>query len=192
MYCNKLMNIIKDPKSKEYNINEYIIKKLDKFLKEKTTKKEREKLNPIKFSIEMDVSEKTSIMLFVLGAKCDLFKIRMYFKCVCGNQFEIDNLKDTLYCSCDREITPNLQRERVFLYFTLLEKPMYCNWFNANSNYQIDYIEDAMLGKQQVSLADFDSIVGADEMDNLVSQRDNKMKQYILQNRLEQLEVDTI
>lgn len=178
MYCEKLKNIFQHEDSKNYDIDIIKIKKLDLFIKEKTTSLERDKINPIKFSIEMGVNERTSIMLFVIGTKCKLFDLRAYVNCSCGEQYEVHNLNEKIDCYCGNNIIPAEERESVFLYFRLNCPPVDCDWLGIKE-YQVDYLDGDVLGKRLVSLAEVDGTIGTGKVDSLINQRDIKYKKYL-------------
>ena len=74
MYCKKLYNILQDNDHITYNITETDIEKLDEFIRNKTTSRERLNLDPARLSIIMKMNYEKSIKLFVLGCKQKLFK----------------------------------------------------------------------------------------------------------------------
>ena len=102
MYCDKLKSIVREDRV-DPDVNEIVIQKLDKFIKEKTTIRERRKLNPYRFSIEMQISQKIAIKAFIKGAKCELFSPRFYYSCSCGDQFEVSNLNSEIQCTFEKK-----------------------------------------------------------------------------------------
>lgn len=172
MYCNKLINIVQDEKSQDYVIDMNLVEKLDKFIKEKTTLKEREKLNPVRFSIEMSVSQESSLMIFILGIKTGLFKPRNYYSCSCEEHFEIENIKVSTQCpSCNKNINPSIDRNRIFLYFKLTESPRRCEWEINKPIYPLDFLEEVY--KENFTVADLDNITKRGEYDSLIGLRGN-------------------
>ena len=181
MYCDKLINIVQDEKSAYYHIDNFVIKKLDKFIKEKTTLWEKRNLNPMKFSIEMSVQQDTALMVFILGIKTGLFKSRIYYNCICDEHFEISSPEEQLNCPlCERSITPSLDRGRVYLYFKLLENPVSCSWDQEQSLYPLDFLEEGYA--ENFTMADLDKITEEGEYDNLIGLRTNReseMQEYL-------------
>lgn len=179
MYCDKLKSIYQSTESSKYGIDFDVVKKADFFIKQKTTMMERNKINPLKFSIEMDVNEETSLMLFVIGSRCGLFKTRAFINCICGDQFELRNLDDEIKCNCGSVIKPQLNRDKIYLYFRLLEAPVSCEWLDTRK-YQVDYLDGDALGKKFVSLVQIDNIIGEKQADMLlINQRDEQYRKFM-------------
>ncbi|AQX56627.1 hypothetical protein [Priestia flexa] len=183
MYCDKLINIAQHSDSAKYNIDYEVIQKLDSFIKEKTTFRERENLNPVKFSIEMKIKQEISLMSFVLGTHCKLFKMRAYFNCsYCDEHLEIFDVNDKFECTCGKMITPSEHRDKLFLYFKLLETPAVCSWEENTPTYQLDFFEKVNDGKGNFTLADLDNVAGKRYSNDLISlrnRRDKNLKSYI-------------
>lgn len=184
MYCNKLRSIVEDDESIEKGINLDIIRKLDYFLKSKVGLKERDYINPIKFAIEMEISEATSIMTFVMGWKKGLFISRAFFTCDCRERIELTSTKKDTKCSmCEREILVTVHKDRIALYFKLNAKLTDCgDYLTDEHEDQIDYLGDETeVGKPYVSYNDVERIVGVETAESLiVSQRDTFFENYIL------------
>ncbi|MDQ0087613.1 hypothetical protein J2T12_001007 [Paenibacillus anaericanus] len=187
MYCKKLKNIVDHSESIVNGINLEVIRQLDYFLKSRVTQRERTNINPIKFALEMNVSDKTALMTFVLGVKVGLFKTRAYFNCDCGEMKELTTTKYIVKCNCQREYAPSQNKHKIFLYFKLLEQFQDCGDFLVIAKeYPIDYLIDDVLGKSHISLADAEQIVGEKETDLLlVSQREKIYQEYLLKGESE-------
>lgn len=179
MYCDKLMNIVKHSLSTKHLIGKEKVQMLDLFIKEKTTLRERATLNPIRLTIESGLDQKSALMIFVVGTRCELFQMRAFYNCKCEEQFEIYSMSEITSCTCGRGIVPSNNRERVFLYFNLLEKPTECEMlYEEEAIFQTDFINENELGNGNFTMADLDSISDKGEFDNLVSQREQKMKEF--------------
>lgn len=171
MYCDKLMKIIQVDQSSVYEIDKILIKKLDFFIKKKTTLREREKLNPLRFSIEMAIKQKTALMVYILGTEVGLFKSRMYYKCTCGEHFEIKNPKEVECCpTCYIEVAPNIDRSRIFLYFKLCEIPSNCDWNREELLYPLDFLEANQ--KENFTVADLDRFTEKGRYDSVIGLKD--------------------
>lgn len=128
MYCKKLSNILQNKDSQLYGINLKDIQKLDYFIKNKTTYRERDNINANRFSIEMDVDLNKSLRLFMLGIEEELFSLVMYVECdnpSCDETYKINDLHDYIECDCGKII--NISKENVDIYFNLTEEPTDCN-----------------------------------------------------------------
>lgn len=142
MYCKKLYNILQDNDHKEFNITKTDIEKLDDFIRNKTTSRERLNLDPAKLSIIMRMDQQKSIRLFVLGCKQELFKMKVYIDCdLCNDRHYIDDIYEDLLCEESGEII-NIKnnKDKIYVYFELLEKPVICNKVKKNQSYMIDDI----------------------------------------------------
>lgn len=179
MYCNKLMDIVQSEESEEYYIDKSTIKKLDIFIRKKTTQRERYKLNPMKFSAIMGIEQDTALMLFIIGIKVELFKIRKYYSCSCGEHFEIENISQPIYCyNCEKEIFISSDRDRIHLYFILVESPTLCSWNHQEKKYPLDYLEEY----KNFTLADLDESLGEDAGNAIIglsNMRENKMNEFL-------------
>ena len=178
MYCNSLKCIFQHVDSRKYSIDMSVLKNLDFFIKNKTTTLERLRINPIKFSIEMNIPETTALMTFIIGMKCGLFRTRAYINCYCDEQYEVENLLETIECYCGRKLIPNEIRDKVFLFFELIETPSDCECLEIKET-QLDYLDGDCLGKRFVSLAELDSFIGKEKSNNLINQREDGLKQYL-------------
>ncbi|MEC2073198.1 hypothetical protein [Alkalihalophilus marmarensis] len=182
MYCKKLENIIRNPESDSFQITISTIKQFDYFVKNKLSSFELDNINPIKFSIEMKINYETSLMFFIIGSRESLFQLQAFYYCECGIQHKIENLEDELECECENTISPAHQRDRVFLYFKLLENPTPCNSFSTNRESQLDYLKgEYLMEKQQLSLADLDTVIGVDSSNQILinQSREETFKRYL-------------
>jgi DNA-directed RNA polymerase subunit RPC12/RpoP len=182
MYCDKLVNIVQHTDSSKYMIDRDIIIKLDKFIKQKTTKRERTKLNPLKFSIEMKVNQETSLMSFVIGSKIYLFQTRAYYDCYCGDHFELFHLNKEYECTCGKKIIPLEVKNRIYLYFDLLEEPENCPWDVSQPESQLDFLKEGDLNFGNFTMAALDEIAGSGASENLISleqKRTEMLKDFI-------------
>lgn len=180
MYCDKLTNIVQSKESEKYFIEEPTIKKLDIFIKRKTTIREREKINPMKFSVKMNVEQETALMVFIIGTQLNLFKARKYYSCQCGEHFEFENTSQPVYClNCEEVVSFYDDRNRISLYFSLLEIPAACCWDHKEDIYPLDYLESY---NENFTLADLDEISEEGEYDNLIGLKTNResiMQEYL-------------
>lgn len=165
MYCEKLKCIKEHRKSKEFLIDELVINKLDLFIKEKVTLKERERLSPSKFAVLMNVHQKTAMMTFVAGAECGFFQLLAYYTCECGENKYLESVKGFHECICGRKVELSEVRDRIFLYFKLLCEPEECSK-EKEIVYQVDYLESV---NGNFSLAEMDENLGRDTMDSILS-----------------------
>jgi hypothetical protein len=179
MYCDKLLNIIKDPTSKNYNIDEFVVKKLDAFLKTRIGIRELNKLNPLTFSMLYEIEDNVSIMTFIQGTKVGLFQVRLYYNCYsCFECHEIENLVDPVYCECETISTPREYRSYVYMLFRLLFNPTDCDRnFKTEKKKPLDIIMEH-LEKPGVSLMSIDRIIGKDAVDSLCHQRGVKFSNF--------------
>ncbi|MCY7893112.1 hypothetical protein MOB09_08815 [Bacillus vallismortis] len=181
MYCEKLNSICKHPKN-DGAINNQTIKKLDIYIKEKTSYIERKHLNPIKFSIKMNVEQEAALKAFLLGTYCRLFQMLVYYNCSCGDQIQVFDLNKDFECSCGLILNPKKTevRERLSLYFNLLEKPKNCFENSLNPVSQLDYVDHEELEKINFHIADVDNSLGQEESEKLVhiSLKQNRIKIY--------------
>ncbi|WP_411679606.1 hypothetical protein [Clostridium thailandense] len=168
MYCNKLKAIIKDVESIKNNINAHFVKEFHKCLEEKTSIKERQKLNPIKFANEMNVSEEQIMKFFVIGKRVGLFKARAFYSCSCGEYFEIFSFEGKVECENECEIDIEYNKEKVFIYFELLEE-IQADDFGDDTTYQMDYISSSDLGPFHGTLNEYEALVGEEEASNLLN-----------------------
>lgn len=178
MYCNKLINIVHLAKDDIFDINEIVIKKLDIFIKEKTTIKERQKLNPYKFSIEMKITQEIALKTFITGAKNKLFDPLFYYSCDCGDQFEVLDVNKEKECTCGKNIIPKNERSRLYIYFKLLEQPTPCAWEEEKDTYPLDFLESEGFGTENFTLADVDRIVGSTLTKDLISIKQEREENY--------------
>lgn len=178
MYCDKLTSIAHQGKDDAFDINEAIIKKLDIFIKERTTTRERRNLNPYKFSLEMNVSQEISLKVFILGVKNKLFSPRFYYICECGDQFEVENVNTEKYCTCNRQIIPSNDKSRLYIYFKLLEEPTPCPWEEDEDIYPIDLLVAEGFGTENFTLADVDRLVGPTYTKDLISIKESREESY--------------
>ncbi len=184
MYCDKLTSIVQQFNEDVIAVDEIVIKKLDIFIKERTTVRERRKLNPYKFSIEMNISQEISLRAFILGAKCRLFNPIFYYMCECGDQFEVININVKRQCTCRKEIIPDTDKSRLYLYFKLLEDPIPCPWEEDKDIYPLDLLKGEGYGTENFTLADVDRLVGTRYTTDLISisikdAREEYYKQFI-------------
>lgn len=173
MYCKKLMNIVQHEESPKYNINKLVINYLDLFIKNKTTIKEKDNLNPYKFSIEENIPQETAIMTFIIGVKYKLFALRFFYNCYCGEQFEVHDVYQEIQCTCEDNIIPNESRDRLFLYFKLLERPAPCIWEGNPSSLPFDLLESMGVENENFTLADVDQLAGQETTNDLLSIRNS-------------------
>ena len=142
MYCKKLYNILQDNDHITYNITETDIEKLDEFIRNKTTSRERLNLDPARLSIIMKMNYEKSIKLFVLCCKQKLFKMKMYIDCeYCNSRHNIEDFYVDIICDESNKTIPiNNNKDKIYVYFELLERPQICKKINANNSYMIDDI----------------------------------------------------
>lgn len=183
MYCDKLIDIVQLKESSKYNISRLVIHNLDKFIKEKTTLREREKLNPYKFSIEMNISQETAMMTFVYGVKCSLFFPRFYYNCYCGEQFEVVDINEEVQCTCEKRVTPNKFRDRIYVYFRLLESPTICEWEKQKSLYPLDFMEEVGYDAENFTLADLEHLAGSTCANDLISFRNDMFERFLKEDK---------
>ncbi|CEQ08960.1 Uncharacterised protein [[Clostridium] sordellii] len=159
MYCKKLYNILLDDDHKDYNITELDIDKLDQFIRNKTTSRERLNLDPAKLSMEMELDYHKSIKLFILGCKQELFKMKMVIDCeLCNNRHSINSINEDLLCEeFHQTIDINKNKDSIYVYFKLLEKPQICKKISQNDVYMIDDI----MGKSRPSNTNLSDILNS-------------------------------
>lgn len=182
MYCDKLISTVQQPNSEKYEIDKTTIQKLDEFIKYKTTIKERGRLNPYRFSIEMKVLQETSFMLFINASKCRLFEPRFYYNCYCEEQIELNDIENEAECTCGKKVIPQNEKDNVYIYFRLIEKPAECDWsnkvFTETDNYPLDFILKEGFEKENFTLADLESMGEEEAIHNLISKKDKREKMY--------------
>lgn len=183
MYCKKLQNIYQHDDSPKYLIDELVINKLDYFIKNEVTLRERQNLNPIKFSNIMNVNYRTSLMTFIIGARVGLFQIRTFYKCFrCSEQKELLSLKK-IDCECGISGNYEELKEQITLYFNLLERPEPCN-DKEDFNNQLDILDKNDIESiSEFSLSDVEKVGGSaviEEIENSICiQREEKMKRFL-------------
>ncbi|WP_148552152.1 hypothetical protein [Paraclostridium bifermentans] len=140
MYCKKLYNILQDDDHKDYNITEADIDLLDEFIRNRTTSRERLNLDPARLSRIMGIEHSKSIKLFILGCKQELFKMKMVIDCeLCNSMHIINNLGEDILCEeSNKIISVKDNKDSIYVYFTLLEKPEICKRVRQNDAYMID------------------------------------------------------
>lgn len=185
MYCEKLQSICQNTESPKFLIDERVIYKLDSYLKNHVTLRERQNLNPVKFAIDMNVNYKTSLMTFIIGARVQLFQIRTFFNCTeCDEQQELTTL-DQIYCECGIEGTYQELKDQVTLYFKLLERPQPCYTHEEIEN-ELDLLNELDIEQiNNVSLSDVEKVGGSAILQEVVTfssigtRREEKMKKYL-------------
>lgn len=183
MYCKKLQNIYKNKDSAKSLIDTRVIYKLDDYLKNHLTLRERQNINPANFSIEMNISYKTALMTFIIGARVGLFRIRSFYKCgECGEQQELNTL-NKISCECGKEGNYQDLKEQITLYFFLLEKPQPCNT-DEDFKDPLDLLEDTDIKNiNEFSFADVEKVGGSIVLDEIESsickRREAKMKKFL-------------
>lgn len=85
MYCEKLLKVKNNKDSSKFLIDSLIIHKLDDYLKNYITLRERRNINPVKFAIEKQIQYKTAMMLFVIGSRESLFRMRLFLNVIVEN-----------------------------------------------------------------------------------------------------------
>ncbi len=117
----------------------------------------------------MRVDQKTSLMTFIIGSKNKLFQTRAFYKCYCGDQFELFSLKKKRECTCGKEILPIENKDRIFLYFNLTEEPEKCPWEENELESQLDYLLNEDYDSINFTMAGLDEIAGPGTSDSLLS-----------------------
>ena len=169
MYCKKLSNILHNNDSKLYGISLKDIQKLDYFIKNKTTFKERDNINVSRFSIEMDIDLNKAIRLFMIGVDEYLFSLVMYVECDnphCDETYKIEDLYSQLECDCGKNI--KIAKENVDIYFNLLETPTECNLDNQENISVFGLI----MGKpkpSKIKLSDIEKVVGNENIEKAIN-----------------------
>lgn len=188
MYCKKLSNMLHNKDSQLHNITQKDIQKLDYFLREKTTLKERDRINVSRFSIEMDVDIKKSLRLFMVGVDEDLFNLVMYVDCdspYCDETYRIKDIHSEIECDCGKNITPS--KKNVDVYFKLMENPTNCNLDDEDIS-----AYDLILGKSTpskirpikeevvtIKLDMLEEVVGKEKVENAIN-KSNIMDERLL------------
>lgn len=189
MYCKKLSNMLHNKDSELYGITLKDIQKLDYFLKNKTTFKERDRINVSRFSIEMEIDIKKALRLFMLGVDEDLFSLVMYVDCdnpYCDETYRIKDIHSIIECDCGRTI--NISKENVDVYFKLIEDPVDCNWDDDEDISAFDLIvgksspSEIRPNKEEVvviKLNELEEIVGEEKVEKAIS-KSNIMDERLL------------
>ncbi|MFB7160446.1 hypothetical protein [Lysinibacillus sp. NPDC056232] len=183
MYCKKLLDIVSFEESKRYLIDKLIIYKLDEYLKNRITLRERKNINPVKFAIEMGVEYKIAIMTFIVGSRVKLFKIRLFYECDCGERKELETTKENIECECGKIGNYESLKENIKLYFQLLEIPTPCEWNEQYSN-EADLLKESDLLAFDNSFSDIEKVGGSELMNEIKSDcfrdaREALMERYI-------------
>ncbi len=180
MYCAKLKNIVKQHESIRLGIDEEFVATFDKCIKDGTTERERQKLNPIKIANTMGISQDLVMHFFNIGKKMKLFKARAFYSCECGERFEIFDFDDTECINgCSIHIEDN--KDKVFIYFELLEDIEECDFY-VGPKYQIDYVSSDDLGGFKSSYDEYEEVIGNEEAKNL-------LKDFKLNSEIEEISI---
>ncbi len=175
MYCNKLKEILSNEDSNKYGIDIYAIKKLDLYLRNNVTIDELDRLNPAKFSLETELNFDITLKLFYICKKVGLFEPIAYYKCGCGESFRIYSLSNQVNCPNGCSITPENDKERIYVYFKLTCELEDCDFINY-SKYMSDIIDDDDLGKGFASYPDFVKAIGDTEASSLIDYNNDFFK----------------
>lgn len=169
MYCKKLQSIYQNPDSVKYLIDELVVNKLDYFIKNEITFRERQNINPIKFSNTMNVHYKTSLMTFIIGSRVGLFRTRTFYRCLdCDEQQELFSLSN-IKCDCGVHGNYNEFKDQITLYFNLLEKPIPCDEKEDFDN-QLALLDDIDIENiNDFSLNDVEKVGGSAVLDEIES-----------------------
>ncbi len=178
MYCAKLLQILHHEKSNLYKIDRDIIILLDEFLRRNTTLSELRRINPIRFSNEMNVRYNTTFRLFSIANEVGLFQPIVIFDCVCGDSFRIYSLDQPVDCLNDCNLIPRSHKDRIHVYFELVEKIEECDFLN-HDRYMVDMIREVDLGKPVASFGDIEEIIGKNEALSLAGLTNKKFKVYL-------------
>lgn len=178
MYCNKLKEILNHEESITHLIDISVIQKLDLFLRKNVTIDELTRINAAKFSYEMKVNYDTTLRLFTIGKKVGLFQPIAYYRCQCGEMFQIYSKNKPIECSCGCNIVPNDNKNRIYVFFSLNYPVEDCDFFNHDTCVA-DIIDDEDLGKPTASYSDFEEVLGDAEAETLLKHRENKYRDYL-------------
>lgn len=198
MYCKKLKTILEEENNDEFTL---LINKLDGFIRNQTTTRERRRINPLKFSIERRIEPGVAYRLFQSLTVKGLFKAHAYYSCECGDQIYIDKtLKDEYECDCeDKTIIPYFDKNRIYIYFELLEKVEVCTeeFMHGDTDRNtdeteipldlLDHFEDYKSGKTEASLAEIEKVTGEENYyeNTVMSQRADDRREYMRLKRNE-------
>ncbi|PAF16294.1 hypothetical protein, partial [Terribacillus saccharophilus] len=151
-----------------------------------TTTIERKRLNPIKFAIEMGVSNRDALKLFKICTEKHLFNIHLYYKCICGDHIKLDEGLDVEYeCHCnDRDIFPLKEKSRIYAFFELLDHIEICS--ESKDIYQVDEFKDLYqrqhsdveMGKGDLSLS-YAEELGIDFKTTIIEQRERQRDSFL-------------
>lgn len=183
MYCEKLLKVKNNKDSSKFLIDSLIIHKLDDYLKNYITLRERRNINPVKFAIEKQIQYKTAMMLFVIGSRESLFRMRLFFECNCGEHIELETTKDKIMCECGLIGEYQELKDSIKLYFELLEKPVKCEW-DVDINGETDFLNEFDIAKYDNSFSSIEKVgdpglIKSIDSLCLLNIRNDTMKEYL-------------
>ena len=186
MYCEKLQLIKDDENSPKYLIDDLAIYKLDVFLNYDVTLRERENINPVRLAIERNINYKTALMAFIIGSRKKLFQLRMFYECECDEKIELTSTSEIIKCDCGYIGNYKNSKDKIKLYFRLLEKPVNCNGESVK-NGEADYLENSDIEQFDNSFSFVEKVGGSDLVkvineECLLSIREAQMKDYLGDN----------
>ncbi len=165
-YCQKLASIIKEPNIDGVEVRK-LVEMLDIYIRTKTNLIMRKKLNPIAFANSNYIDESTAIKFMTICTKHELLSVRLFYNCSCDESIEIYNLVETTQCPNRCGNIPDQDRDNVYVYFQLLEKPELCK-FIEHEKTQVDIMRET-LGKELASVSDTLKVIGDDDAKILLS-----------------------
>lgn len=183
MYCEKLQLIKADESSSKYLIDDLTIYKLDAFLKNDVTLRERENINPVRLAIERNLVYETALMTFIIGSRKKLFKLRIFYECECGEKIELASTNELIECDCGYKSNYSSSKDNIKLYFWLLEKPVICD-SEPIKNGEADYLGNSDIEQFDNSFSSVEKVGGSDLVkvineECLLSSREAQMRDYL-------------
>lgn len=171
MYCKKLQGILSSDIAINKGIDEVLINKLDYYIKFHTTSSGRNNINPISFAMRMGIDDRLALYVFKAGTKLELFKVVLVFLDPLGEQHKIDNVEDTVTNDFGDEFRPEEHKDRISLYFKLLELPEECGESTNEESYPIDVFLEGDYEKKSIAISEVEELIGEKDTKLLIHER---------------------
>lgn len=168
MYCKKLQDTLSSDIAIDKGIDQVLINKLDYYIKFHTTSSGRKNINPISFAIKMGIDDKLALFLFKAGTKMDLFEVVLVFLDPLGEQHKISNINDTVINDFGNEFRPEEYKDRVRLYFKLLDSPEDCEESTNEDSYPIDAFLEGDDEKKSLVISEVEGLIGEKDTNELI------------------------